>query len=238
MSRCLANVMMTTNPISPALPVDHWTDEHIVQRVLQGEVLLFEVLMRRHNQRIYRAIRSIIRDDSECEEIMQETYVRAFEHLSQFEGRAKFSTWLTRIAVNESIKRSIARGRLDPLNREDSDGDYEAMLFSDEATPSPESNAARGELAAFLEDSILALPPAYRTVLILRDLEELSTSETAEALDITDTNVKVRLHRAHELLRTQLMSRAGASGSQAFVFQAPRCNRVVDAVFHRLNLNR
>jgi RNA polymerase sigma-70 factor, ECF subfamily len=230
--------MMTTNPISPAMPVDDWTDEHIVQRVLQGEVLLFEVLMRRHNQRIYRAIRSIIRDDSECEEIMQETYVRAYEHLAQFEGRAKFSTWLTRIAVNESIKRSIARGRLDPLNREDSDGDYETMLFSDEATLSPESNAARGELAAFLEDSILALPPAYRTVLILRDLEELSTSETAEALDITDTNVKVRLHRAHELLRTQLMSRAGASGSQAFVFQAPRCNRIVDAVFHRLNVNR
>jgi RNA polymerase sigma-70 factor, ECF subfamily len=220
------------------LPVEDWTDEHIVQRVLQGEVLLFEVLMRRHNQRIYRAIRSIIRDDSECEEIMQETYVRAYEHLAQFEGRAKFSTWLTRIAVNESIKRSIARGRLDPLNREDSDGDYETMLFSDEATLSPESNAARGELAAFLEDSILALPPAYRTVLILRDLEELSTSETAEALDITDTNVKVRLHRAHELLRTQLMSRAGASGSQAFVFQAPRCNRIVDAVFHRLNVNR
>jgi RNA polymerase sigma-70 factor, ECF subfamily len=230
--------MMTTNPISPAMPVDDWTDEHIVQRVLQGEVLLFEVLMRRHNQRIYRAIRSIIRDDSECEEIMQETYVRAYEHLAQFEGRAKFSTWLTRIAVNESIKRSIARGRLDPLNREDSDGDYETMLFSDEATLSPESNAARGELAAFLEDSILALPPAYRTVLILRDLEELSTSETAEALDTTDTNVKVRLHRAHELLRTQLMSRAGASGSQAFVFQAPRCNRIVDAVFHRLNVNR
>jgi RNA polymerase sigma-70 factor, ECF subfamily len=143
--------MMTTNPISPAMPVDDWTDEHIVQRVLQGEVLLFEVLMRRHNQRIYRAIRSIIRDDSECEEIMQETYVRAYEHLAQFEGRAKFSTWLTRIAVNESIKRSIARGRLDPLNREDSDGDYEAMLFTDEATPSPESNAARSELAAFLE---------------------------------------------------------------------------------------
>jgi RNA polymerase sigma-70 factor, ECF subfamily len=85
-------------------------------------------------------------------------------------------------------------------------------------------------------DSILALPPAYRTVLILRDLEELSTAETAEVLAITDTNVKVRLHRAHELLRTHLMARAGASGSQAFVFQAPRCNRVVDAVFQRLNL--
>ena len=122
-------MMMTTNSICPALPVEDWTDEHIVQRVLQGEVLLFEVLMRRHNQRIYRAIRSILREDSECEDVMQETYVRAFEHLAQFEGRAMFSTWLTRIAVNEAIKRSVARGKLDPLNREDSDGDHEAMLI-------------------------------------------------------------------------------------------------------------
>jgi RNA polymerase sigma-70 factor, ECF subfamily len=228
--------MMTIDSACPPPPVEDWTDEHVVTRVLQGEVLLFEVLMRRHNQRIYRAIRSILRDDSECEDLMQETYVRAFEHLAQFEGRAKFSTWLTRIAVNESIKRSTARGKLDPLEIEDPEGNPQAMLASDQNTPSPELNAARGELAAVLEDSILALPPAYRAVIMLRDIEEMSTSETAEALAITDTNVKVRLHRAHELLRTELMTRAGASGPQAFVFQAPRCNRVVDAVFQRLNL--
>jgi RNA polymerase sigma-70 factor (ECF subfamily) len=227
--------MLTTNPASPP-PVGDWTDEHVVARVLQGEVLLFEVLMRRHNQRIYRAIRSILRDDSESEDVMQETYVRAFEHLEQFEGRAQFSTWLTRIAVNEAIKRSAARGKLDPLNTEP-DGDHEAMLASENNIPSPELNAARGELATLLEDSILALPPAYRSVIMLRDIEEMSTSETAEVLAITDTNVKVRLHRAHELLRTELMTRAGASGPQAFTFQAPRCNRVVDAVFQRLNLN-
>jgi len=229
-------MMLTINPACPP-PVGDWTDEHVVTRVLQGEVLLFEVLMRRHNQRIYRAIRSILRDDSESEEIMQETYVRAFEHLAQFEGRAQFSTWLTRIAVNEAIKRSAARGKLDPLNTEP-DGDHEAMLASENNTPSPELNAARGELATLLEDSILALPAAYRSVIMLRDIEEMSTSETAEALAITDTNVKVRLHRAHELLRTELMARAGASGPQAFTFQAPRCNRVVDAVLQRLNQNR
>ena len=228
--------MTTANSALPAIPVENWTDEHIVERVLRGELLLFEVLMRRHNQRIYRAIRSILRDDSECEDLMQETYVRAFEHLAQFEGRAKFSTWLTRIAVNESIKRSIVRGRLDPLEN-DFDGDHPAMLVTDHRTPNPESNAARGELAALLENAILALPPAYRTVLILRDLEEMSTSETSEALALTDSNVKVRLHRAHELLRTELMSRAGASGPQAFTFPAIRCNRVVEAVFRRLNLN-
>lgn len=225
--------MMTIDSACPPLPVENWTDEHVVARVLQGEVLLFEVLMRRHNQRIYRAIRSILRDDSECEDVMQETYVRAFEHLAQFEGRAKFSTWLTRIAVNESIKRSIARGKADPLEDE-LDGDTPSMLVTDETTSSPENNAARRELAALLEESILALPAPYRTVLVLRNIEEMSTSETAEVLAITDTNVKVRLHRAHELLRSQLMSRAGASGPQAFIFPATRCNRVVDAVLHRL----
>ena len=228
--------MMTIDPVCPPAPVEDWTDEHVVQRVLQGEVLLFEVLMRRHNQRIYRTIRSILRDDSECEDLMQETYVRAFEHLAQFEGRAKFSTWLTRIAVNESIKRSIARGKLDPLEDDDPEGNPQAMLASDDNASSPEINAARGELAALLEDSILSLPPAYRTVIMLRDIEEMSTTETAEVLAITDSNVKVRLHRAHELLRTELMTRAGASGPHAFTFPATRCNRVVDAVFQRLNL--
>ena len=226
--------MITTDPACPPR-VEDWTDEHIVTRVLEGEVLLFEVLMRRHNQRIYRAIRSIMRDDSESEDVMQETYVRAFEHLAQFEGRAKFSTWLTRIAVNEAIKRSAARGKFDPLNTEP-DGDHEAMLASEQNSPSPEISAARGELATLLEDSILALPPVYRSVIMLRDIEEMSTTETAEALSITDTNVKVRLHRAHDLLRTELMTRAGASGPQAFTFPATRCNRVVDAVFQRLNL--
>jgi len=226
--------MMTTNPACPPSSVQDWTDEHVVKRVLQGEVLLFEVLMRRHNQRIYRAVRSILRDDAECEDVMQETYVRAFEHLAQFEGRAKFSTWLTRIAVNESIKRSIARGKLDPLE-EYLDGDHQAMLASDQNTPSPELTAARVELAALLEDSILALPTVYRTVLMLRDIEEMSTSETAEVLAITDSNVKVRLHRAHELLRSELMTRARVSGPQAFAFPATRCNRVVEAVFNRLH---
>ena len=228
--------MMTTDTVSPP-PVENWTDENIVLRILRGEVLFFEVLMRRHNQRIYRAVRSILRDDCECEDVIQETYVRAFEHLAQFEGRAQFSTWLTRIAVNEAIKRSVARGKLDPLNSEDSDGDYQAMSVPDQKSPSPETHAARGELAALLEDSILALPPAYRSVIMLRDIEEMSTSETAQALSITDSNVKVRLHRAHELLRTELLSRAGASGPQAFTFPATRCNRVVAAVFKRLNLN-
>jgi len=195
--------------------------------------------MRRHNQRIYRATRSILRDDDECEDVMQETYVRAFEHLSQFEGRARFSTWLTRIAVNEAIKRSIARGKLDPLDLEIFDGeDAATMPALNTNSPNPEMDTARNELSALLEESILALPVAYRTVLVLRDLEEMSTAETAQVLALTDANVKVRLHRAHEMLRLQLMARAGVRGTQAFLFPATRCDRVVYSVFERLKTQR
>src|SRR5215469_17052965 len=94
--------------------VEGWTDDLIVQRVLEGDLVLFELLMRRHNQRVFRAICSILRDDSESEDVMQEAYVRAYEHLAQFEGRAQFSTWLTRIAVNEALRRLAAQGKFDP----------------------------------------------------------------------------------------------------------------------------
>ena len=230
-----ANETMPNLRNCPTPPIEHLSDEEIVARVVAGEALLFGVLMRRHNQRIYRAIRSILRDDGECEDVMQECYVRAFEHLAQFEGRAKFSTWLTRIAVNEAIKRSIARGKLDPLDLEAFDGEESLVLAMYANSPTPESNAARSELTSMLEDSILALPVAYRTVLMLRDIEEMNTAETAQVLALTEANVKVRLHRAHELLRAELMSRAGASSPQAFAFPATRCDRVVQAVFARLN---
>ena len=214
-----------------------WADEEIVKRVLDGDGGLFELLMRRHNQRVYRATRSILRDDSECEEVMQETYVRAFEHLAQFEGRAQFSTWLTRIAVNESLKRLAARGKLDPLDLEHYEGEEGAKPMFHSELPTPESSAANSELRSLLEQAVLSLPLAYRTVIVLRDVEEMSTADTAEALSLSDANVKVRLHRAHELLRRELFARAGSSSSQAFEFQAPRCDRVVRQVFERLELS-
>lgn len=212
-----------------------WTDEEIVRRVLQGERALFELLMRRHNQRVYRAVRSILRDDAECEDVMQEAYVRAYEHLSQFEGRAQFSTWLTRIAVNEALKRLAARGRMDPLDMAH-DAEDEPMPFLASQSPTPEANASRSEAANLLEQAILALPQPYRTVLMLRDVEEMSTTDTAEALSLTESNVKVRLYRAHEMLREELYTRVGASSAQAFGFRAIRCDRVVQAVLERLQL--
>ena len=209
-------------------------DEDLIGRVLAGEIALFELLMRRHNQRIYRAIRSILRDDSETEDVMQETYVRAYEHLAQFEGRARFSTWLTRIAVNEAIKRSVARGRLGPLELEDVGREDQVMPAFQQPTTTPESNASQSELRSILEQAVLALPEGYRAVVMLRDIEDMSTSDTAEALSLSEANVKVRLHRAHELLRDELLSMTRSASAQAFGFHATRCDRVVAAVMARV----
>jgi RNA polymerase sigma-70 factor (ECF subfamily) len=228
---------MSSMPILEKDRVEGWADEEIVRRVLEGNLVLFEHLMRRHNQRVYRAIRSILRDDSESEDVMQETYVRAYEHLAQFEGRAQFSTWLTRIAVNEALKRLVARGRLDPLDEEQYEGEDGTMPAFQSNTATPESNASNSELKGLLEEAMLALPVTYRAVTVLRDVEEMSTAETAEVLSLTETNVKVRLHRAHELLRGALFARAGATSSQAFRFHASRCDRVLRAVFEKLDLN-
>jgi RNA polymerase sigma-70 factor, ECF subfamily len=226
---------MSSIPILERAHVEGWADEEIVRRILHGDLALFELLMRRHNQRVYRAIRSILRDDSESEDVMQDAYVRAYEHLAQFEGRAQFSTWLTRIAVNEALKRLAARGKLDPLDEERYEEEDGTMPFQSNS-PTPESNASNSELKSLLEEAILTLPVAYRAVTVLRDVEEMSTAETAEVLSITETNVKVRLHRAHELLRGALFARVGANSTRAFGFHASRCDRVVHAVFERLDL--
>ncbi len=212
--------------------VEGWTDEDVVARVLNGDKALFEVLMRRYNQRLYRVARAILRDDAEAEDVMQDAYVRAYQHLGQFAGRAKFATWLTRIAVHEALARAHRRTRyeaLDSLGRPNGD----TMKLASSA-PSPEQQALSAQTNSILEAAILALPESYRTVLMMRDVEELNTAETAEALDLTEENVKVRLHRARALLRRELYARAGASRAAAFSFMATRCDRVVHAVFQRL----
>lgn len=213
---------------------EQWTDEEIVSRILAGDVMVFEILMRRHNQRIYRAIRSILRGDEDAEDVMQETYVRAYEHLSQFEGRARFSTWITRIAVNEAIRRLRSRNRVDPLAPEEVEREYDAMPANQETSTTPEAQASRGQLASLLEKAVLALPDSYRSVVMLRDVEEMSTAETAVALSLSESNVKVRLHRAHELLRDELLAMTRTAGAEAFGFHAIRCDRVVKAVMERL----
>lgn len=222
---------MATSAILQRASTESWTDEEVVERVLAGETGAFEVIMRRYNQRLYRVALSILRNDSEAEDVMQDAYVRAYEHLSQFAGRSKFSTWLTRIAVHEALARARRGKRMDTLeDHVGPDGEYTMPS----TVPDPEKLAAAGEMDRVLEDAVLALPDAYRTVIMLRDIEEMSTAEAAEALQITEENVKIRLHRARVELRRQLYRRAGPAAKRAFAFQAPRCDRVVNAVFGRI----
>ena len=207
-----------------------WTDEEIIERVRGGEIALYELLVRRYNQRVYRAVRAILRDDSEAEDVMQEAHFSAFRHLDEFEGRAAFSTWLTKIAVHEALARLKKLKRFEPQDFTED----ESVLGTDGDMMSPESATASAETRALLEESILSLPIPYRSVLVMRDVEEMSTMETATALDLTEEAVKVRLHRARAMLRKELYARVGARASSAFQFGAKRCDRVTEAVMRRI----
>jgi len=204
------------------------SDREVVDRVRNGETALFEILMRRHNQRVYRAARAILKDESEAEDAMQQAYINAFLHLEQFESRAQFSTWLTRITIYEALARRRKRRPEEPLSINDDEGHGPEAVSSSEI--SPERQAYSGELARLIEDAVDALPESYRAVFMLREVEGLSTLETAEGLGVGEEAVKTRLHRARAMVRQTLSDRLGASASQAFQFHAPRCDRVVAAV--------
>jgi len=203
------------------------SDETVVERVRNGETYLFEIVMRRYNQRLFRVIRSILRSDQETEDVMQETYVRAFEHLHQFEGRAKFSTWLTKIGVYEAYARLRDRNRVaeDPQFWED-------LIATKDR--SPEEQAFSSEMRSLLEQAIDTLREEYRAVLVLRDVEGMSTTETAEALDISEENAKVRLFRARALMRRKLMERVYPATAEAFPFMGARCDRMVENVLRTI----
>jgi len=203
------------------------TDEEVVRRVIEGEPALFEILMRRYNQRLFRITRSIVTNDHEAEDIIQDAYVRAYEHLSQFEGRARFSTWLTKIAIYEAYARvrRVDYQKVDSLSVLEDNG---LDLKSEERDP--ERQIYTGELRLALEKAFDALPDGYRSVFMMREVEGLSTAETAECLEISEENVKTRLHRARASLQRELYSLAGAEGNGAFQFLGARLVGVVARV--------
>jgi RNA polymerase sigma-70 factor (ECF subfamily) len=209
-----------------------WTDAEVVERVKAGDTALYEILMRRYNQRLYRVARAILHDDAEAEDVMQDAYVRAYEHLDQFAARAPFSTWLTRIAVHEALARLRLRDRNQQLQETESDGEIPMSMV--ETSLDPEQSASTAELGQLLEAAVLGLPLQYRAVVILRDVEELSTAETAAALDLSEENVKVRLHRGRAMVRGWLFARVGTKAKTAFPFMGTRCDRVVHRVLARL----
>ena len=207
-------------------------DEEVVSRVLAGETALFEILMRRYNQRLYRIARVILRNDGEAEDVMQDAYVRAYEHLDQFAGKAAFATWLTRIAIHEALARKRRGSRMDELDALPANGDVMSILKS--SGPTPEAGAAEAQTRQMLEEAIDRLPENYRSVVVLREVEEMTVAETAESLGVSDAVVKTRLHRAHAMLRRDLYARARGRSTDLYLFHAVRCDRVVKAVFERI----
>jgi RNA polymerase sigma-70 factor (ECF subfamily) len=207
------------------------TDEQIVARVRAGDLAAFEEVMRRYNQRIFRIVRSIVKDDEETEDVMQDAYVSALSHLADFAGRARFSTWLTRIAVHEAFARLRRRHRQQPLDALHSESERE----SSRAMKTPEHYALQRELRLILENAILALPEHFRTVFVLREVEQLSVAETAETLELNADTVKTRLHRARNLLRDELGMRVDSVLPNVLEFKVPRCDRIVAGVFERIS---
>ena len=209
------------------------SDDDVVSRVRAGETGLYEMLMRRYNQRLFRVIRSVVMNDDEAEDVLQEAWVRAYEHLDQFAGRASFSTWVTRIAFHEALARARKNRRWTPL--ENPEGEIMAEAERRQTTAeTPEMQAERSQLGRMLQAAVDGLPETYRSVFVLREVEQLSTTETAECLELSEEAVKTRLHRSRALLRRDLESRLGPAISEAYVFLGARCDRIVMRVLERI----
>jgi RNA polymerase sigma-70 factor (ECF subfamily) len=202
------------------------SDEEVVLRVRDGDTPLFEVLMRRYNQRMYRMARAILQNDADAEDAVQQAYFNAFRHLDQFGGRARFSTWLIRIAVHQALsQRRRRRGR----RSDGADAPLAERVVS--TAPDPERRAYVGELSVLLESALAALPDGYRSVFVLREVDGLNTAETAQRLRLTEGAVKTRLHRAKDLLQRRLQD---VTPVEAFRFDGTRCDRLVAAVMPQL----
>ena len=228
---------MTVHDVTAANPVAFGsaeeTDESLVTRARAGDSAAFELLMRRHNQRVFRVVRSVLRDTDDIEDVIQQAYVQAFLHLDQFGGNARWSTWLCRIAINEALARLRQRGRFVSIEAVSE----EAMAnLSRGSGGDPERAASGREFSKMVEQAIDELPEIYRSVLILREVEGMTTEETASVLDVQTDVIKTRLHRARASLREAIEDRIGEQMQNSYTFGNERCDRVVAAVLARLNL--
>lgn len=209
----------------------------LIAAILDGDARAFEILMRRYNQRLYRVARSILKDDAEAEDALQDAYWKAYKAMGGFHFDARLSTWLTRIVINESL------GRLRQTRRrgefmESCEGQVMDKLSARAATLSareqrPDAMAWRAEIRALIEQKLDRLPDAYRTIFMLRAVEEMPVSEVALVLDIPEVTVRTRFFRARRLMREALADEINAYAGDAFSFDGERCNRIVANVLAR-----
>jgi RNA polymerase sigma-70 factor (ECF subfamily) len=195
----------------------------------------FERLMRQHNQRLFRVARSIVRDDSDAEDALQDAYVQAFRKLDGFRGDAELSTWLTRIVINQALMRVRSRGRdRNVVSFTQRDAAAQEFEVADTHAESPSDAALRGEVRKVLERRIDELPEAFRTVFVMREVEEMTARETADALGIPEATVRTRLFRARALLREALDRDMDSARGGVFAFDGARCDRIVASVLARM----
>ncbi|MEP6655426.1 MAG: RNA polymerase sigma factor [Myxococcales bacterium] len=209
------------------------TDEVLVERARHADPAAFELLMRRHNQRLYRVVRSVLHESAEIEDVIQQSYLSAFLHLDQFEGTARWSTWICRIAINEALARLRQRGRFVSM---DAVSEQTMANISSGSGGDPERSAAGREFGDLVEDAIDRLPEIYRSVLIMREVEGMTTAEAAAVLEVDPDVVKTRLHRARAALRATVENKMGEQMKSAYSFGNERCDRVVNNVLARLRL--
>ena len=214
-------------------------ESELIARAKAGDAEATRVLIQSNNRRIYRVARSILRDDSEAEDIVQETYLRAFSKLSTFRQESGFSTWLTRIALNEALerlRRRRAAPSLDPVQSENLEARSRVIPFPAAQAASPEGDLARRQVRDILERAIDKLPESFRLVFILRDVEEMSIEETADYLSLKPQTVKTRLHRARRLLRQALNEQLTSAFTELFPFGGKRCQDMTNRVMSQLRV--
>jgi len=214
-------------------------DAELVRLALRREGEAFRAIMQRHNRRLYRVARSVMHDDSEAEDVVQEAYVLAFSNLAKFRAEASLATWLTRITLNEAMGR-LRRRRptvdLSTLDLPTGDGakviPFPTMISSED----PERNAAQREIRCLIERAVDELPEIFRVVFVMRDVEDMSIEETAAFLSLRPETVKTRLHRARKLLRQALDEKLAPVLTDVFPFAGRRCQRITDKVLERLQV--
>jgi RNA polymerase sigma-70 factor (ECF subfamily) len=213
-------------------------DAGLVQRARDREEAAIRALMQANNRRLFRLARGILRNDAEAEDVVQETWVRAFTHLDSFRGDSSFATWLSRIAMNEALGR-LRRARPNVEWTSLPPGTLEAQIiqFPNSAnSEDPEKTMAQREIRHVVEHAIDELPEAFRIVFITRVVEGMNVEETAELLDLKPETVKTRLHRARNMLKENVERKIGPVVLEAFPFAGKRCERLTEAVLRRLGV--
>ncbi len=214
-------------------------DASLVERAQQRDGAAFWLIMKRHNQRLYRVAHGVLGDNAEAEDVVEEAYLRAFAHLTEFRGEARLSTWLTRIVLNEALVRRQRRRMVELRSMEALHDPANASILTPGSAraANPEAATALAEIRRLLERAVDSLPEPFRIVFVMRDIEEMSIEETALHLGLRPQTVSTRLHRARRLLREALQDKLATVFSDTFPFAAERCDRLAQSVLDRLGIS-